>query len=178
MCWLAPLRALVRRHARDLRGDQSGVAAVEFGLWTTMFFFGIMAAIDFGVFYVERSKVSEAIGAGAVSSFSSADNVNFAQMPDYVKALAEDPNLTVALSCNGAANSCTNFSRSCACLKTDGSYVANACGTSCTGTGVTSGSTAGYYLTITATQNYTPVMLPHSVLADKDFSQQATVRLQ
>jgi Flp pilus assembly protein TadG len=161
-----------------LRRDENGVATVEFALWVTGFFVIIMVAMDFGMLFIERGKVNEAVAASAVASFEEADNVNFAVLPSYVRSIANNPAINVSTSCNGVANSCTNLNRTCACLKTDGSYVATACGNICTGSDMTGGSTSGYYLTIEATQAFTPVVLPSGLLSDMSLSQQATVRLQ
>lgn len=161
-----------------MQRDENGVATVEFALWVTGFFVIVMVALDFGMFFIERGKVNEAIAASAVASFEEADNVNFAVLPDYVRSIADNQAITVTTSCNGVANSCTNLNRSCGCLKTDGSYVATTCGNVCSGANVTAGSTSGYYLTIEATQGFTPVVLPSGLLSNMSTSQQATVRLQ
>lgn len=161
-----------------LRKDQSGVAAVEFALWTTGFFFAVMVAIDFGSYFMYRGKLSTAVGAAAVSAFNTADNVGFTSMEGYVQSLSGYEDATVTLSCNGAIGSCTNFSRTCACLSSVGTYASATCGNSCTGTGVTAGSTAGYYFTITATRPYVPLVIPNSALNGTTMSQMATVRLQ
>lgn len=162
----------------SLRRDETGVASVEFGLWSIGFFMILMVAIDFGLFFIERGKVNEAVAAAAVASFEEADNVNFTILPTYVRSIADNQSIAVTASCNGVAGSCTNLNRACACLKTDGSYVAQTCGDVCTGTDMTAGSTAGYYLTITANQGFEPVVLPNGLLSDSGMTQFATVRLQ
>ena len=161
-----------------LRRDEGGAAAIEFALWSTAFFFAIMAAMDFGMYYLERGKMNEAVGAAAVASFSDADNVDFGQLPAYVRSLADNQSIVVSTACNGSAGSCTNLNRSCSCLKSDGTYVATTCGNMCTGAGVTAGSTAGYYLTIDASQGFTPIILPKGILANSTIAQHATIRLQ
>lgn len=168
---------LIRRLAR-LRCNDDGVAAIEFALWSTAFFFMVMAAMDFGSFYLQRGNMNEAVGAAAVASFNDADNVNFANLPGYVRGLTGEQTTTVITACNGTAGSCTNLNRSCACLKNDGTYVTATCGNLCVGTGMTAGSTAGYYLTINASRAYSPMILPQSALAGSTVAQHATVRLQ
>ena len=161
-----------------LRRDENGVAAVEFSLWSVGFFLIVMVAIDFGMFFIERGKINEAVAATAVAAFEDADNVNFNVLPSYVRSLADNQTVAVTTSCNGVAGSCTNLNRACACLKNDGTYVDDACGNICVGTGMTAGSTAGYYLTIEASQGFTPLVLPNGILSNKSLSQKATVRLQ
>ncbi len=163
---------------RQLRRRDDGVASVEFALWSTFFFVIIMVALDFGSLYLQRGKLNEAVGAAAVASFNNADNVSFGSLPLYVRGLTEDQSTAVTVSCNGSAGACTNFNRTCACLKQDGTYVANSCGNTCSGPGMTTGSTAGYYLTINASRSFDPMMVPRSVLSGASVSQQATVRLQ
>ena len=167
-----------RAFLRLMQRAEDGVAAIEFALWSTLFFLTVSVAMDFGLFYIERGKMNEAITAAAVSSFTNYNNVNFTALPSYVQGLAGDPSLAVAISCNGATVSCTNLNRSCACLKSDGAYVAAACGNSCTGTGMTPNSKAGYYLSIRAQQDFQPVIVPNSVLDGAVIVQKATVRLQ
>jgi len=158
--------------------DDSGAVVVEFALWSTAFFLVLSVALDFGSFFVDRGKMNEAVSAAAVSSFSTADNVTFGNIPGYVRGLTSEPNLGVSLLCNGTAGSCTNVNRTCSCLKTDGTYVAQTCGNTCTGNGYTAGSTAGYYMTIQATHTFDPVIVPAGMLDGTSIVQQATVRLE
>jgi hypothetical protein len=122
--------------------------------------------------------LNEAVNAAAVSAFSTAANVDYAVLPAYVRALTDNQGLGVSTACNGTANTCVNQSRTCACLRTDGTFVAGTCGNACTGPNMTAGSTAGYYLTIGATQTFQPLIVPDSLLGSKQIAQQATVRLQ
>lgn len=160
--------------ARDLRG----VAAVEFALYSSLFFTVVMGGLDFGEYHIARSEIDKAVGAASVSAFETRDNVDFGGMQAYVRALAEDNALTVTTSCNGVVGACTNsVSRTCSCLKTDGTYVATTCGDPCTATGTTTGSTAGYYLTIRASRPFTPMLLPEGALSGKTIAREATTRL-
>jgi len=163
---------------RSLIRDQHGAAAVEFALWSVMFFLVVMVAFDFAGFYLQRGKVDEAVAAAAVSAFDHAEEVAFADLPAYVRALADDPDLQVATSCNGGTTSCANTSRQCACLKGDGAFTAATCGATCTAAGTLAGSTGGYYLTIAATRPYSPVLLPNDTAVPDTIAQHATVRLQ
>lgn len=166
------------RSLRRLKADENGAAVVEFSLWTVLFFMVSLAGLDFGAFYLQRSAADEAVSAAAVSAFSKRTNVNFSDLPAYVKALSDDPALTVTTACNGVNASCTNLSRTCACLKSNGTYVSGTCGAACSGTGITTGSTAGYYLTVTASKAYDPMILPSGTLVPATVKQSATVRLQ
>jgi Flp pilus assembly protein TadG len=164
--------------ARQLRRDEQGAVVVEFAFWIVGFFFVAMIAIDFGFYFVQRTKLNMAVGSVAVAAFNTPTNVDFANMPSAVQSLGGLSTIAVTVSCNGTANSCVNSSRTCACLKTDGTYVATACGATCTGTGVTAGSTAGYYMTVRASVAYRPMVIPTPLLTSSAMDQQATVRLQ
>lgn len=166
------MRAFMHRLARDERG----AVAVEFALWTILFFIVVMAALDFGMYYIQRGQVSEAVSAASVASFNNREDVKFDELPDYVRALAESPNLTVAITCNDGT--CKKNGRTCACLKSDGTYASKTCGAACTGSGVTANSTAGYYMTVNASRPYVPMILPNGVLTDAVIEQKATVRLE
>ncbi|GFM30748.1 TadE/TadG family type IV pilus assembly protein [Novosphingobium sp. PY1] len=163
---------------RKIRRAEGGVATVEFGIWVTTFFLVIMGVLDFASFYMERSQVNEALSAAATKSFADRENVDFGALPVYVRNFAEMPTLSVSASCNGVAGSCTNLNRTCACLKTDGTYSAGTCGSTCSGSGMTSGSTAGYYVTLSADHRFSPILLPGGLLKGTSTGQSVTVRVQ
>ncbi|MBB5985180.1 Flp pilus assembly protein TadG [Sphingobium sp. B1D3A] len=171
--WCADMRNLV--HA--LRRDDKGGVAVEFALWITLFFITALGAFDLGDMYFKRSQMGSAVSAASLQAFDQRDDVNFAELGNYVKALANDSKLTVTVSCNGVAGSCTNVDRPCACLTTEGEMVARQCGIPCSEANMTPGVTAGYYLTISASQSFSPVLLSGGSVGSQ-LSQTATVRLQ
>lgn len=162
----------------NLRRDREGSVMTEFAIWTSVLFVAIMAGMDFGGYYIARGAVNEAISAAAVQAFEKRDEADFSTIPAYVRNLSENQSLAVTISCNGTVGSCTNTNRTCACLKTDATYAANTCGSPCSGSGMTPNSVAGYYLTIKASQNYEPLLVPNSLLAGTALTQATTVRLQ
>ena len=165
--------ALVR-----LRRCARGSAAVEFALWVSLFFVVVVVALDFGLYHVQAERTDQAVSAAAVQAFQQGTAADFTGIPAYVKGFASDPGLTVTTSCNGVAGACTNTSRTCACLNGAGGYVALACGNSCSGAGMTAGSTAGYYLTVTASRGFVALAVPRGLLGNARISRAATVRLQ
>lgn len=152
--------------------DESGAIAVEFALWTALLFFLVSAALDFGIFHLQRGRIDDALAAGAVHAFAQRDTVGFDRLPATIRALAEDDALTVAISCNGGAAPCTNFQRSCSCLAADGQHVAATCSTVCA-----DGASAGYYLTIDARSAFRPVLVPGRVLGGDEIRRAVTLRL-
>ena len=169
---------MMPRFPRRPRSCRRGTTSVEFALWTALFFALVMVALDFGLYHIQSERADQGVAAAAVQTFHQGSSANFASIPAYVQALAGDNGLTVTASCNGTAGACTNLNRACACLKSDASFVALACGTSCSGTGMTAGSTAGYYLTITASRNFTAMLVPRGMLNNAVIRRSTTVRLQ
>lgn len=164
-----------------LRRDERGSVMSEFAIWTAMLFIVIMSALDFAGYYSARGAINEAVSAAALQAFQQRDKTEdqfYDEVPAYVRNLADDQALAVELSCNGAANSCTNMNRTCACLTTEAKYVAAQCSAECKGPGMTANSVAGYYMTIKASRNYNPLLLPKGVLAGTALDQTTTVRLQ
>ncbi|MEO6093681.1 MAG: TadE family protein [Novosphingobium sp.] len=173
-----PRLNLAFRLTTRLRNCGRGSASVEFALWTALFFAVVMVALDFGLYHLQAERADQAVGAAAVQTFQQASNAGFASIPAYVRAYAADSALGVTTSCNGTAGACTNVNRTCACLTSNGAFVALSCGSSCSGTGMTAGSTAGYYLTITASRNFAAIVVPRGLLNNAIISRSATVRLQ
>ncbi len=172
------MRMLALRLGRDRRG----VATTEFALLTVFFFFTILAALDIAGLLIARTQLGTAVAGAANAAFANRDSVNFLNIPTFVTQAAQAPAatpVTVTIGCNGGTNNCTNgSSRTCTCLGRDGRYVAASCGATCSGSNMSAGATAGYYLTVRASYPYRPVLLPRGVLGDATVTQSATVRLQ
>ncbi len=164
------------RWLRFLR-DRRGVATIEFALLSSLFLLATLSSLDAGMFLIRRSQLSNALDTAALSSFMARSNVGFANLPTFVTQASRLANATVSVGCNGGAGNCVNSNRQCACLGKAGGYVAATCGATCAGN-VTSGSTAGYYMTIRATSAYTPIVLPTGAFAGASTDQQITLRLQ
>lgn len=162
---------------QSLYRDSRGAVATEFALWVTLFFIAALGAFDLADIYFKRSQMGSAVSAASLQAFDQRDNVNFQELPAYVRALSTDESLSVTVSCNGVANSCTNLNRTCACLTRTGTFTARQCGAPCSGSNMTSEVTAGYYLTITASRQFSPALIPNERVGSQ-LSQTATVRLQ
>jgi len=163
-------------------GDTRGVATIEFALVTCFLFAILLAALDFGMFFVQRSNLGSGVASTAVYSLSNAAAVPYATIPTMVASVAGAPgtaNLAVTFECNGGAAPCVNQSRQCACLTDAGGYRPTAtCGEACSGTGTGAGSTSGYYLKVKASYAYGPVVVPARIFGDTTLAQSAVVRLQ
>lgn len=161
-----------------LRKDIRGAVIIEFALWSSLFFVVVLAGLDYGQFLYQRSKINEAVATAALSSFNKRDEVNFSAIPDYVRAMANDPELDVTTSCNGIVGGCSNNNRNCACLNERGDYTSAICGAPCSGTGGPDNTQAGYYLTISARRSNDPMLILHGVMSKADQQRSATIRLQ
>jgi len=163
----------MRRLFCKLVADRAGVAVTEFALGTTLLFMVVLAGLDFGGYFMQRGQLNEAISAAAMESFKQRENAPSRQaLETYVRNLADSQAVNVSIRCNGG--SCTG---ACACLQTNGSFTPATCGTACS-SGATSGSTAGYYLTIEASEPFRKVVLPNGVFGGDMVTQSVTVRLK
>lgn len=170
------------RLARRLRRDRRGAATIEFALWGSFVFIGMLTALDFGLWQSYQLRLSSAVEQGSILAFNgrgTLDQAAAGQIGRYVSATAHLPlpgAVTVTTGCNGGTDNCVATSRTCACIATAGttnSYAAASCGEPCPG-----GSTAGYYLTIRASYPYHAVVLPDAWLDGRDMIDSAVVRLQ
>jgi Flp pilus assembly protein TadG len=166
------------RLLQRLRRSERGVAATEFALLSSLFLITALMALDIGMFMIRRSQLSNALDSAALASFSQRTAVNFAGLQSFITQAARDPNVSVTVGCNGGSGNCTNTGRTCACLTKTGTYVAATCGSACSGGSYTANSTAGYYMTLNASANYTPIILPAGAAQSYSTSQKITVRLE
>lgn len=164
----------------SIRHDQRGVATIEFALLTCFVFAILLAALDFGMFFIQRSNLGAGVASAAVYGFSNASTVPYATLPAMVSAVAGAPaDMMVTIECNGGSAPCVNQSRQCACLTDAGGFRATAtCGEACVGSGTGAVSSSGYYLKVKATYQYRPTVVPAGVFGDTTLEQSAVVRLQ
>ncbi|MHA6718806.1 TadE/TadG family type IV pilus assembly protein [Sphingomonas sp. RS6] len=163
---------------RHLLRDQRGSATIEFALLTVFFFVFSLLALDVAGYFLQRSQLASAVSAGSISAFANRSSVPFQSLPAYVQNASRlTPLPQVSVGCNGATGGCVNSGRSCACLSRTGTYQNVSCGSSCPA-GMTAGSTAGYYMQISATTTYRALLLPKGMLNGTPITQSVTVRLQ
>lgn len=167
---------------RGLRRDRRGVATIEFALLTCFLFAIMLAALDFGMFFIQRGNLGAGVATSAVYGFTNRAAVPYANIPTMVAAVAGAPaatNLSVTVECNGGGAPCVNESRICACLTaTNGFRPAATCGEPCPALAGAPASSAGYYLKVKASYRYAPTVVPASVFGDTTLEQAAVVRLQ
>lgn len=166
------------RRRRGLWRDTRGAATIEFALLTLFFFVFALLALDVAGYFVQRSQMAAAVSAASVSAFANRTTVPFQSLPGFVQNAARLTSVPqVSIACNGVAGGCANSNRSCACLSRTGTFTAATCGSVCTG-GASTGSTAGYYLQISASSTYQAMVLPNGMLNGTPVAQSVVIRLQ
>lgn len=160
-------RSFVRlqRLAHSLRDDHSAVAAIEFGLLLPLFALIVVGAIDFGLAFDAKLRLSNAVGEGAQFSFLTGPNVQAAQVQTVVQSASTLSPVNVNV---------TYSASSCYCLTgSPASLTQQNCSTSCA-----NGTPPGKYVSIAATYTYQPIFPSYHLLANSVLSENATVRVQ
>lgn len=160
---------------RSFARDRSGIATVEFALWSMLIFGTLLLSADFAFYTLYKQRLERAVSEASLAAFATKDEIDADKIATYVTATTGIPNgqPTVSVKCNG--DSCVNTNRTYACLSgTDGSFTpalkANAA--------CSSGGLAGYYLTVSATHAFQHVVMPNPFLEGHPMTASATVRLE
>ncbi|RVT94444.1 TadE/TadG family type IV pilus assembly protein [Sphingomonas crocodyli] len=139
-----------------LRRDQRGVATIEFGLISVLFFAVISGALDIGIWYQHRLRLDSAVEQGGVAAFNQRSAVDANAIGTFVAAASQLSTApTVTVTCNGAT--CVNSGRTSKCLggtsgdPTFTNPVASLC---------LDGSLPGYYMVIKAVASSSSVVVP------------------
>jgi Flp pilus assembly protein TadG len=156
-----------------LARDRGGMSAVEFGVAAPIFLAILMPVVDLGRAYSQQIQIRQAVQAGAL--YASVNVYNSSTWSTNVSnAVTNSTTLSVTPTVSAETCGCPNGT-STDIISHD---TATTCGPSNGGTNCSDGSAPGYYVTITGTLSYTPVM-PYSILANPTtLSDQAVVRIQ
>jgi Flp pilus assembly protein TadG len=154
--------------------DTRGASTVEFAMWSTLLFVILLFGADFGQYSLMQARLARGVSEASMQAFNTKNAIDTAQLGNMVASAAVLPGTppSVSISCNGAT--CSNASRTCACLGSDGAVGA---AVSCSATCAT-GAKPGYYLTIRASYAYAQPLIDSSPLAGKMMTQVSTVQLQ
>jgi Flp pilus assembly protein TadG len=151
---------------RTLARDRRGVSAVEFGLAAPVFLAALSPLIDLGLAFSQQIRVNQAVEAGA--QYAAVNQYNSGTWATNVQnAVTNATTLSV---------SPTVGSQTCGCPNATNTAISNVGSPPCTQTCPDS-TTAGYYVTISATATYTSVM-PYPIINNPTLSSQAVVRIQ
>jgi Flp pilus assembly protein TadG len=151
-----------------------GIAAVEFAMTLPILVFFLAGVTDFGIVYYRQSCLSNAVAAGA----------EYALLKDQQSPPVTAANIQTVMQ-NAAAQSMPNATVTatatsptlCYCItgtSPSSTMTATTCGATCA-----SGGTAGKYVQLTLTHNYSAILPTYSMLAGTTtLSQSAWVPLQ
>ncbi len=158
--------------------DGRGAAAIEFAVLTSSFFIVFLGVLDYGNWFVQDSRLAQAVSDQANYTFKKRASASFSQstIQTYIRQ-ATGTTATVNVTCNGGTDnaSCSSAMTSCKCLSSAGVYASSAsCGASCTGPGYSAGAVSGYYVTIAASYSFPGAIL----LKNAPLSRRVTVRLK
>ena len=149
-----------------LRGDRRGASALEFALAAPILLILMGGLTDVGMLWRTRGKLAVAVDAGAQCAVLESTNATSANVKAAVLAattLTPTPTVTVSAP-------------ACYCVSTGSSTSLSGatCGSTCPDT-----TTAGSYMTISATYTYHSMMGYTSFTGlATNFTENATVRLQ
>jgi Flp pilus assembly protein TadG len=167
------------RFAAALARDRRGMSAVEFGVAAPIFLAILMPVIDLGRAYSQQIQIRQAVQAGAL--YASVNVYNTGTWSTSVQNAVTN-SLATSLS-SDPTFSATVGSETCGCPNGTSTDIIShdtvtTCGPSNGGTNCSDGSRPGYYVTVTGSLSYTPIM-PYSILANPTtLSDQAVVRIQ
>jgi Flp pilus assembly protein TadG len=158
--------------------DRRGMSAVEFGLAAPVFLAMLTPVIDIGLAFSEQIRVNQAVEAGA--QYATSNPYGGSSWSSNVQAAIN--NATTLSSDSTWSRSVS--AESCGCPNSTNTDVVTGVsyGTApnCTPGSCPDNSNPGYYVTITASVTYTPVM-PYSILGNSPpptLSSQTIVRVQ
>jgi Flp pilus assembly protein TadG len=165
------LVARIREKFEDLRErrNESGTAAIEFGLFLPFLLILLTGTVELGLSMYEAMQVSNAVDAGALyaakNGFNAA-NISSATtgasgLPSQLNVLNATPAPTQFCGCPSASGSVSNL----------GPPAPTCSATAC------SGGPAGTYVQVNASLNHT-VILPTSWGIPTTFTAKAVIRIQ
>jgi Flp pilus assembly protein TadG len=185
------------RRGRGLAGDNRGIASVEFAMLAPMFCLLLAGVVDLGGALFTKFKLDAAVTAGANFAQVNATNVSSANGQTLASNIAtvvetsqgaawandavvvnDGPSTTV--TSGSASNSGTASNADlCYCPSgTPGSFTwgsSTSCGTACPGSNT---GFAGKFVTITASETYTPIFSSYGIVQNDTINASAAVQVQ
>ncbi len=150
--------------------DRGGMSAIEFGVAAPLFLGVLTPVIDLGRAFSQQIQIRQAVQAGAL--YASVNVYNTSTWSTNVSSAVTN-STTLAVTSTVSAESCGCPNSTSTDITSPDPPCSNPPSGNCP-----DGSRFGYYVTITGTLSYTPVM-PYSILANPTtLSAQAVVRIQ
>ena len=153
-----------------------GTAAMELALVAPVLLTFCICVADFSFVYHNQLQLSAALAAGAQFAFSAGQTESGATLPadvvNFVQAVSPVPLSSTSASYNNGLSATSSY-----CVK---GYPAVFTGPFASGTACTdgSGSTAGRYVSISASFTYTAVFQPDQIFFSRPITQTVLTRLQ
>ncbi len=163
-CGVPVLREAARKLVAAFRRDRLASSALEFALTLPLLLAITGGLVDFGLLWRARGEVALATNAGAESAQVAGAGATPTAVQTAMSAATALTGMTVVASGPTAY-----------CVATSGSTVsltAKAFGATCG-----DGTTASYYMQLTATYTYTPILPHFDKIAPTTLTGRATVRL-
>jgi len=189
-------RAPIQR-LRRFAGDRGGIAAVEFALLTPVFCLLLAGVVDLGGALYTKFKLDSAVTAGANYAQINAANVNSSNgqtLANNIATIVETsqgagwandgvvvnngPSTTVASGTPTTSGTATNADVCYCPAGAVGSFTwgsATTCGAACPGAGT---GYAGKFVTITATNTYSPIFSNYGIVQNDTITASAAVQVQ
>lgn len=171
------MRGLSTVFGRVLRKDESGIAAVEFGIIAPVLVLLTVCTSDLGLAIYSDMQMQNAAQAGADYALvhATSGSVNLGSVRNAI---------TAATGCSWSSNGCSGITASasqfCGCPGANGvTNVGSPSGTPPTCSAFScSGNPAGMYVTATASTTYATLLSYPIIPAKFNFIQNSTVRVQ
>jgi Flp pilus assembly protein TadG len=153
---------------------RDGVAAVELGIVAPMLITLCLGISDFSVVYHKQLQLSQALTAGGEYAFNKGQNESGSALTtdvaSFVQTISGVTPSSVQATINGGLVAADFYCVSGSPPTYTGPYTA--------GAACTDGSTAGQFISITASYTYTPIFRANKAFLPSTFTQTILVRLQ
>jgi len=190
-------RLLSIQRLRSFASERGGIAAVEFALLTPVFCLLLAGVVDLGGALYTKFKLDSAVTAGANYAQINAANVNSSNgqtLANNIATIVETsqgagwandgvvvnngPSTTVASGTPTTSGTATNADVCYCPAGAVGSFTwgsATTCGAACPGAGT---GYAGKFVTITATNTYSPIFSNYGIVQNDTITASAAVQVQ
>jgi len=153
---------------------RSGVASLELGLVAPTLITICIGIADFGIVYHKQLQLSSALAAGALYAFNKGQSESGTTLSNDVASFVQSISAVSLSSVTSSVNG-GNVATSYYCVSGNpatysGPYSA---GASCA-----DGSTAGQFISISATYSYSPIFRANKAFLPGSFTQSVITRLQ
>lgn len=137
---------------RSFTRCKRGTSAVEFAITAPLFIFSVVTILDIGIAFSKQMNLDQSVRTGAEFVISGEDDSD--RVTELVSVAATGYSQSEALDV-GEARPTVTVTEVCRC---PGTATEISCGGSC------SGSSPARFLSISASENYSPILIPQMIL--------------